>query len=29
MIEQDDEEATTPLMAVPDEATPLAGGGGD
>ena len=26
MIEQDDEEATTPLMAVPDEATPLAGG---
>merc|ERR1719324_1161865 len=23
MIEQDDEEATTPLMAVPDEATPL------
>jgi hypothetical protein len=26
MIEQDDEEATTPLMAVADEATPLAGG---
>ena len=26
MIEQDDEEATTPLMAVPGESTPLAGG---